>query len=115
MASQIQNNLNRLKRKIKDILKLTVCILTHTTYYPLVQLSYIQTDGNQHIVTGVTVNSNITVEMDFETVSTGSGFGRVWGTSSDMKYELCDTKSTSNYRIAVNGASYQFNATGRKK
>lgn len=82
---------------------------------PYKELEYIQSTGTQSISTGVSITSSITTEIDFQTVAGVSVYGRVFGSSGDMMYELCDTNSTSDYRISVNKASYNFSATGRKK
>lgn len=85
------------------------CILNHTTKLPYKQLSYIQTDGNQWIATGLNASSDLDVEIKFKTLRTGTGYGRVIGTTRDCNYEFCDMKNISSYRFSINRGRIQNN------
>lgn len=86
-----------------DCLDYANCILNHTTKLPYKQLSYIQTDGNQWIATGLNASSDLDAEIKFKTLRTGTGYGRVIGTTNDVNYEFCDMKNISRYRFSING------------
>lgn len=85
------------------------CILNHTTKLPYKQLSYIQTDGNQWIATGLNASSDLDVEIKFKALRIGTGYGRVIGTTRDCNYEFCDMKNISSYRFSINSGRIQNN------
>lgn len=72
------------------------------------KLEYIQSTGSQYINTDINIGATTDIEVKFITVQAASGYGRVWGSTSDMKYELADTGGNTGYRISINGTGYSF-------
>lgn len=72
------------------------------------KLEYIQSTGSQYINTDINIGATTDIEVKFITVQAADGYGRVWGSTSDMKYELADTGGNTGYRISINGTGYSF-------
>lgn len=75
------------------------------------KLEYIQSTGSQYINTDINIGATTDIEVKFITVQAADGYGRVWGSTSDMKYELADTGGNTGYRISINGTGYSFSTT----
>ena len=75
------------------------------------KLEYIQSTGSQYINTDINIGATTDIEVKFITVQAADGYGRVWGSTSDMRYELADTGGNTGYRISINGTGYDFSTT----
>lgn len=73
-------------------------------------LEYIQSTGTQCIDTGINPDSNTVIEIKFSWQGSNYGWGRLFGTSGDINFELA-AKSNTTFRFGINGigADVPFN------
>ena len=114
-GSQLQQNILEIQDLMEQCNDLSLDILGGTPKPdPLKdykKLEYIQSTGSQYINTDINIGATTDIEVKFITVQAAGGYGRVWGSTSDMKYELADTGGNTGYRISINGTGYSFSTT----
>lgn len=93
-------------KEYNDCIDYANAIINHSDI-PYKQLQYLQTTGKECINTGINASSDVDLEIKFKSlIATPGAYGRIIGTNKDMNFELCDTNSTSNYRVSVNSGKY---------
>lgn len=104
MSSQLLTNLTKIQREISFDSEWVEAIMNHQEYEKpkYIPIEFIQGTGAQMLITGVSPNSNTTLEIKFSWQGSNSGWGRLVGTNRDMNFELA-AKSNSTFRWSING------------